>query len=63
MKKVNVLSKAQMKNVLGGKAQSICDTGDYNDYSICFNCCLADVEEAFDPTENGLDSCDILCGG
>lgn len=52
-----------MKNVLGGKAQSICDTGDYNDYSICFNCCLADVEEAFDPTENGLDSCDILCGG
>ncbi len=29
MKKVNVLSKAEMKNVLGGKGQGICGSFEY----------------------------------
>lgn len=38
MKKVKLLSKAEMKNVTGG---NVCATGNWNSYEICFNCSLA----------------------
>lgn len=38
MKKVKFISKAEMKNVTGG---SICTTGNWNNYDICYNCSIS----------------------
>ncbi|TBO42082.1 hypothetical protein [Pedobacter kyonggii] len=37
MKKVKLLSKAEMKNVTGG---NVCTTGNWNSYDICYNCSI-----------------------
>jgi hypothetical protein len=38
MKKVKLLSKAEMKNVTGG---NVCETGNWKNYDICYNCSIA----------------------
>ncbi|MBB6236926.1 hypothetical protein HDC90_001543 [Pedobacter sp. AK013] len=38
MKKVMLLSKAEMKNVTGG---NVCTTGNWASYDICYNCSIA----------------------
>ncbi|RLJ75155.1 hypothetical protein BCL90_3504 [Pedobacter alluvionis] len=38
MKKVKLLSKAEMKNVTGG---NVCSTGNWASYDICYNCSIA----------------------
>lgn len=48
-----VLNRAQMKDVMGGKIQSICYTGDWSNYDICFNCMVA--------YGVGLESADRQC--
>jgi len=41
MKKVKLLSKAEMKNVTGGNRIGICETGNWKQYDICYNCSIA----------------------
>lgn len=41
MKKVNLLSKAEMRNVLGGNVDAgICDDWRKSEFLTCFNCCI-----------------------
>ncbi|MBT2559783.1 hypothetical protein J7E50_17825 [Pedobacter sp. ISL-68] len=63
MKKMNLLSRAEMKNVMGGNTPvaNPCLTGDYHDYDICFNCCVV-IGQEYDPTDDGVyDYCDGRC--
>lgn len=51
MKKVNLLSKAEMKSVVGG---GVCEDGDQQDYAVCYNCCLHymyELDQPDDPIE------------
>ena len=41
MKNAKLLSKAEMKNVKGGKVDGhMCDSWADNSYDVCFNCCI-----------------------
>jgi hypothetical protein len=56
MKKANLLSKAEMKKVMGGYAQpetGICDDWAKAEKSTCYNCCI---------TVRDLDECATKCG-
>lgn len=35
------LNRAELKEVMGGKYESICNTGSWSNYDICFNCMVA----------------------
>lgn len=48
MKKVNLLSKAEMKNVMGGNAAYDCESWREQEFLTCFNCCI---------TVNSMDTC------
>ncbi|RZK10872.1 MAG: hypothetical protein EOO43_19820 [Flavobacterium sp.] len=67
MKKLNLLSRAEMKNVMGGvEAVGVCSDGSWvnADMGICFNCCLAYERSQplpLDPNYNEFDTCDSLC--
>ncbi|WP_443944513.1 hypothetical protein ACJVDH_16530 [Pedobacter sp. AW1-32] len=38
MKKKNLLSKAEMKQVMGG---GVCDEGNWSSYDVCYNCSIS----------------------
>lgn len=41
MKKVNLLSKAEMKKVMGGNAEpALCDDWRTKSYDVCYQCCI-----------------------
>ena len=67
MNKVNVLSKSEMKNVLGGGAASTngqCNDWTNANYVTCYNCCIAyhDTQPApLDAAWNSQESCDGTC--
>lgn len=68
MKTLNLLSKAELKNVMGGntpEGSGPCNNwANSSDFGVCFNCCLAyeDTQPApVDPTWNKYDACDQIC--
>lgn len=60
---VEVLSRAQLKNVLGGSGSSVCDDPDVNsDFDVCYNCCIYYMYENTYPGEYDDDyNPEIFC--
>jgi|GEM_PF-3300890 len=64
MKNATLLNRTEMKHITGGKA-NVCSDGNWNDYAICYNCCLIYIEqdEVLDniSIDNNEEFCSTAC--